>query len=48
MPKNQILTSACFITYFEMSMRPKTLAVVDLDLQVSAWAAHSGPKKTGC
>ena len=48
MLKNQILTSACSITYFEMSMRPKTPAVVDLDLQVSAWAAHPGPKKTGC
>ena len=42
MPKNQILSSACFITYFE------TPAVVDLDLQASAWAAHSNPEKTGC
>ena len=40
--------TACFITYFEMSMRPKTLAVVDLNLQISAGQAHSHTKKTGC
>ena len=48
MPRNQIFMTACFITYFEMSMRPKNLAVVDLNLQISAGQAHSHTKKTGC
>ena len=41
MPRNQILTTAFFVTDFEMSVRPKPPAVVDLDLKISAGQAHS-------